>query len=1225
MNKSKFLKKSLAMLLALMLVVAMIPLSAAAADADPVISHVYVNGVDADISGTSVSAEIPVPVAGADVAVRVVLKDNVGSIAHYIDQVNTSNAQFTNNLWEFELTDEEQAAGSAKFVLLDGGKQVVATYDLTFTTKAKDDNVAVDEIHVYEADNDANRYTEYAVSQSYNAEENRTDFTLVAPYGYTLGADDVRVKLASATSEVAGATYNDDDGTYSITVNNYNDAVSFTVNAQDGSEMQYTVTVVEPAPFASFALENERHTSQIERVTEDPDFQTQWKGAGNRPQVEVYLPYGENASDDHYYFTPEFTTNYVVKVEAAKGYASSNFVEFKSGETYDLNDFAYADSSSGFDSVSGDNAIQDSIMQLRVTYSDESTETWYLAFDVPANDPVPAITGLSVENVEAAIEGDTITLTLPAAYRKDNATVNLTTTSKIDVVGQTPTGSPAPTNTLTLDLRADGYTLRAEAAGAEFDANGVKAIRDYELVIKTATAEAPKMTNMTLKSADGKTEIKASIDDSKKTITFSGIPYKYKSVGDMNADGWKLFWTATSGAAVTYGDPATKLPTSGTVIAASASTDTYLPESANRFDAYKDAASKEAATGNATIDLNNGGQTISYSVIFDSADASQVSTLGTVQLAKADVTTYDELNSTNTIDLKVNNSGNTKTITGEVYANDWDGFTNYNANYESNGNGAAVVTTLPDGAELYYVSSTNYLMALDALNEDNTDVDNYIRRVDDYTDDYAIPNTATSELDYTPLQIVVVSEALAEKVGAYNSGSDIMALSDLTVNANEGLYTIYEFTLREQENRTGVNVTDFTVYDHYTGASATSKITGNEIAITVPYYFTDANHKSIDNLYLDYETQDGGATVTAYENLNEADLPASLVYKLDGTTVDTGASVDVAWNDSTDELQLDTTLDGKGTKFDVVNLQVTAENGTDREAPYIVNVEVAEPNTAAVLNSVTINKVTATPDANGNVTITLPYGTEVTSLNPTFNVSTNAYVVDGTKDRIAAGGTYMVDSDDTFNFYNSRQFTVVSEDGKATKTYTVTVKVSDQFTDVNPGDWFYDNVMNAVANGYMSGLGDGTFGPMKTATRAQFASALACAMGYEAPEDPTTIDTPFVDVDADDWYAGAVAFCKENGIISGYEDTTFRPDQTITRQEAAAMLNNAFGLEASTDVSKFTDAGKIASWATAHVGAVANAELMNGDAAGTFRPTGTLTRAELASILMNANIHGFID
>ena len=250
-------------------------------------------------------------------------------------------------------------------------------------------------------------------------------------------------------------------------------------------------------------------------------------------------------------------------------------------------------------------------------------------------------------------------------------------------------------------------------------------------------------------------------------------------------------------------------------------------------------------------------------------------------------------------------------------------------------------------------------------------------------------------------------------------------------------------------------------------------------------------------------------------------------------------------------------------------------------------------------------------------------------LTPVYTTSDGAevYVLDTNVvngDDTENGG-WIKSGESTINFSTSRRFRVEAENETDKTTYTVTVKVSDQFTDVNPGDWFYDNVMNAVANGYMSGLGDGTFGPMKTATRAQFATALACAMGYEAPEDPSTIETPFIDVDANDWYAGAVNFCYDEGIISGYEDTTFRPDQTITRQEAAAMLNNAFGLEASTDVSQFTDAGRIASWATAHVGAVANAELMNGDAAGTFRPTGTLTRAELASILMNANIHGFID
>ena len=119
--------------------------------------------------------------------------------------------------------------------------------------------------------------------------------------------------------------------------------------------------------------------------------------------------------------------------------------------------------------------------------------------------------------------------------------------------------------------------------------------------------------------------------------------------------------------------------------------------------------------------------------------------------------------------------------------------------------------------------------------------------------------------------------------------------------------------------------------------------------------------------------------------------------------------------------------------------------------------------------------------------------------------------------------------------------------------------------------------------------------------------------------------TRFKDVPSTHWGAGAIAFCVENEIIGGYDDGTFRPDQAITRQEAAAILNNAFGLTASTDVSKFTDANRIASWATAHVAAVANAELMNGDVDGAFRPTSNLNRAELASIMMNAKNHGYID
>ena len=60
-----------------------------------------------------------------------------------------------------------------------------------------------------------------------------------------------------------------------------------------------------------------------------------------------------------------------------------------------------------------------------------------------------------------------------------------------------------------------------------------------------------------------------------------------------------------------------------------------------------------------------------------------------------------------------------------------------------------------------------------------------------------------------------------------------------------------------------------------------------------------------------------------------------------------------------------------------------------------------------------------------------------------------------------------------------------------TRMYTVTVEEGISFSDVNPGDWFYDNVMDAAENGYISGMGDGTFNPTGATTRAQFASMIA--------------------------------------------------------------------------------------------------------------------------------------
>ena len=126
---------------------------------------------------------------------------------------------------------------------------------------------------------------------------------------------------------------------------------------------------------------------------------------------------------------------------------------------------------------------------------------------------------------------------------------------------------------------------------------------------------------------------------------------------------------------------------------------------------------------------------------------------------------------------------------------------------------------------------------------------------------------------------------------------------------------------------------------------------------------------------------------------------------------------------------------------------------------------------------------------------------------------------------------------------------------------------------------------------------------------------IANALDYE--QDP---DAPsaFPDVADDYWAKAAINFCAQNGIISGYDTGDFEPTKAITRQEAASILKNAFELTGTTS-ELFPDDSGIANWAKENVYAVKAAGLMKGDAdTGNFRATSTITRAEAASILMNA-------
>ena len=274
----------------------------------------------------------------------------------------------------------------------------------------------------------------------------------------------------------------------------------------------------------------------------------------------------------------------------------------------------------------------------------------------------------------------------------------------------------------------------------------------------------------------------------------------------------------------------------------------------------------------------------------------------------------------------------------------------------------------------------------------------------------------------------------------------------------------------------------------------------------------------------------------------------------------------------------------------------------------------AEPCRDADIESFKLGNYTGSIDGNRNITVTVPYGTDVTGMIATFTTSVGATIQVGSEN----SGVALISDVTSVNYTNPVKLYVTSESGNVTRMYTVTVEEGVSFSDVTAGAWYYENVMGAAENGYVSGYPDGTFKPMQSVTRAEFASMIAKAMGYDSDPDA---GSAYPDVADDHWAKAAINFCAQNDIINGYDDGTFQPNKAITRQEAAAILNKAFELSVKYGVSTdlFPDNSSIAAWASDHVYAAKASGLMKGyEEDGTFRPNNQITRAEAASILMNA-------
>ena len=172
------------------------------------------------------------------------------------------------------------------------------------------------------------------------------------------------------------------------------------------------------------------------------------------------------------------------------------------------------------------------------------------------------------------------------------------------------------------------------------------------------------------------------------------------------------------------------------------------------------------------------------------------------------------------------------------------------------------------------------------------------------------------------------------------------------------------------------------------------------------------------------------------------------------------------------------------------------------------------------------------------------------------------------------------------------------------------------FSDVAEDDWFHEAVAFVYDAGLMSGTGGGSFSPDAATTRGM---AVAILHRYEG--SPAAGAPSFQDVSPQQYYAGAVAWAAANGVVSGYSEDAFGPDEMITREQMAAILYRYAqykGLDVSgrADLSVFSDAGQISSYAVDAMSWARSSGLIAGVDSHTLQPGGSATRGQVAAILM---------
>ena len=373
-----------------------------------------------------------------------------------------------------------------------------------------------------------------------------------------------------------------------------------------------------------------------------------------------------------------------------------------------------------------------------------------------------------------------------------------------------------------------------------------------------------------------------------------------------------------------------------------------------------------------------------------------------------------------------------------------------------------------------------------------------------------------------------------------------------------------------------------------------------------------------DTLYVDGELElkqnitEGQLVVSGNGQLNVSD---GVEIADDALAMEPGAKVTGLKKDISDSIKvpdgykLVVTKDENGEY--TYTLQKKSSGGSHRYDGYIT---IINPKNG----SVSVSDDLADEDQKITLTITPDKGYVVDKIE----------IVDAEGDKIDAKKVEDEDNEYTFRMANCDVTVTVTfkEEGKTTtedkeetdETEGTTTPETITFSDVKESDWFYKGVSYVVENGMMNGVGDNQFAPNAPLTREMLAVVL-----YNMEKQPeSTGVNPFADVKADMWYTDAIVWANANGIVAGYDDSTFGLGDSITREQLAAILYRYaqlkdYDVTEKADLTGYTDSASISSYAVeAMQWANANG-IVNGMTETTLAPQGTATRAQVATMLMN--------